>query len=285
MDAPSSPPRPRWIRQAALLLLSLSLALLWGWIDYQTESEVVLSVFYLIPIVIAAWYVHEAAGIGISLLCAAIAGYDTEIQSGLLSDNPWIGVWGIASRLMFFLFTVLLVGRLRRTMESIRRMAMTDSLTGAYNARTFFDLLQKEMARARRYKHPLSLLYLDIDNFKTVNDTLGHQTGNSVLEAVAVILRESVRRMDIVARLGGDEFSVLLPETGEAAVRATVERVQEILLRKAGTERWPVTISIGAVTYHRLDVTADDIIRKADNLMYQVKREGKNGVLYAVIRE
>ncbi len=285
MTAQSSPPRPRWIQQAFFLLLSLSLALLWGWIDFQTETEIVLSVFYLIPIVIAAWYVYATAGIGISLLCAALAGYDTEIQSGIFSDNPWIGIWAIASRLAFFLFTAILVDRLRRTMESIRRMAMTDSLTGAYNARTFFDLLQKEMARARRYKRPLSLLYLDLDNFKTVNDTLGHQTGNFVLETVAVILRESVRRMDIVARLAGGEFSVLLPETDEGAVRTTVERVQEILLRKAGEERWPVTISIGAVTYHRLDGTPDDIIRKADNLMYQVKREGKNGALYAVVRE
>ena len=245
----------------------------------------ILSVFYLIPIGIAAWYVHEGAGIAVSLLCAAFAAYDTEIQSGVLSGNVWAGIWAIASRLAFFLFAVWLLGRQRRTMESIRQMAMRDSLTGVYNARTFFDLLQREMARNRRYKRPLSLLYLDIDNFKTINDSLGHQTGNSVLAAVAAALKESVRGMDIVARLGGDEFSVLLPETVESAARKTVTRVQENLIREAGRAPWTVTVSIGVVTYHRMDCTADDIIRQADDLMYQMKRSGKNGALYAVVAE
>jgi diguanylate cyclase (GGDEF)-like protein len=285
MNAHSSPVRSRWIRNVLFLLLSLSLTLLWGWIDYQTHSEVVLSVFYLIPIVIAAWYVHDSAGIGISMLCAAVAGYDSEIQSGVFSRTAWIGLWAMASRLAFFVFAAVLIGRLRRTMESIRHMAMTDSLTGTYNPRTFFDLLQKEMVRARRYKRPLSLLYLDLDNFKSVNDSFGHQTGNTVLETVAGVLIDSVRGTDLVARMGGDEFSVLLPETGEDAVRTTVARVQTILLQKARKERWPLTVSIGAVTYHCLNCTTDDVIRRADDLMYQVKREGKNGVRYAVVRE
>jgi diguanylate cyclase (GGDEF)-like protein len=285
MTYQSSPPRLRRFQSAFFLSLSVFLASLWGWIDYQTESEVVLSIFYLIPVAIAAWYVHEGAGIAVSLLCAFFAGYDTEIQSGVFSQNPWVGGWAITSRLVFFLLTVWLVGRLRRTMASIRQMAMTDSLTGVYNARTFFDLLQKEMARSRRYRRPLSLVYLDVDNFKTVNDTLGHQTGNIVLSTVAAALRESVRRMDIVARMGGDEFSMLLPETGEDAARKMVERAQENLLREAGKKGWPVTVSIGVATFHCVDCTADDIIRKADDLMYQVKRSGKNGILYAVVAE
>ena len=285
MPTSSSRTRPRWIRNALLLLLSISLTLLWGWIDLQMESEVVLSVFYLIPIGIAAWYVHDSAGIGVSLLCALFAAYDMEIQSGEIIRNAWTGIWAIASRLAFFLFAAVLLGRLRRTMESMRQMAMTDSLTRAYNARTFFDLLEKEMARARRYQRPLSLLYLDADDFKAVNDTLGHQTGNTVLEVVAGILRKSVRGTDFVARLGGDEFAVLLPETGGDSVRTIVERVRAILLRKARMEHWPVTVSIGAVTYHRLNCTAEDIIRKADDLMYRVKREGKNGLLHADVRE
>jgi diguanylate cyclase (GGDEF)-like protein len=237
----------------------------------------------LIPIAIAAWYIHEAAGVAISLLCGVFTALDSEIQTGLLMRSPWIGAWAIASRLAFFLFSVWLLGRQRRTMESIRRMAVSDSLTGVYNARSFFDLLQREMERNRRYHHPLSLIYLDIDDFKTINDTLGHQTGNSVLAAVAGALRDSVRRMDIVARLGGDEFSVLLPETDDAAVRRTVARLLDNLSQAVAGEGWKVTLSIGVVTYRRTDCTADDIIRKADDLMYQVKRRGKDGVLFAVV--
>jgi diguanylate cyclase (GGDEF)-like protein len=285
MTAQSSPPRARWIRPFFFLLLSILLALLWGLIDYQTESDVLPPIYYLIPIAIAVWYIHETAGVGLSVMCAVFAAHDTEIQSGILSQNFWMGIWSIASRLLFFLLTVWILGRLRRTMESVRTMAMTDSLTGVYNARTFYDMLVKEMARSRRYNRPLSLAYLDIDNFKIVNDTFGHQTGNSVLGIVASVLKESVREMDIVARMGGDEFSILLPEADKDAARKTIERAQENLQREVKEKGWPVTISLGMVTYHRIEDTADDIIRKADDLMYQVKHKGKNGVLFAVVGE
>ncbi|MGB7539802.1 MAG: GGDEF domain-containing protein [Anaerolineales bacterium] len=285
MTVSSSPPQTRRMRKAFFLLLSIGLALLLGWIDYRTESEIVLSIFYLLPIGIAAWYVHETAGGAVSILSAAFAAYDTELQSGALAGNIWPGAWATVSRLAFFLITVWLLGRQRRTMDSIRRMAMTDSLTGAYNTRTFFDMLQKEMARSRRYNRPLSLIYLDIDNFKKVNDSHGHQMGNSVLAAVAAALRESVRRMDIVARVGGDEFSILLPEVDETAARSTVGRVQENLGRETAQKGCGVTVSLGAVTYRTMDYTADDIIRTADDLMYRVKRGGKNGALFAVVPE
>ncbi len=242
-------------------------------------------VFYLIPVALAAWYVNEPAGVAVSILCAAFAAYGTEIEPGLLARSPWIGLWGITSRSFFFLFAVWLVGRQRRTMDTIRQMATTDSQTGVYNVRTFFDMLQKEIARSRRYGRPLSLIYLDIDDFKTVNDSHGHQTGNSVLSAVAAGLQQSVRRMDIIARLGGDEFSILLPETDEAAARTTVERVQENLGRETAQKGCGVTVSIGAVTYRVLDCTADDIVRAADDLMYLVKRGGKNGARFAVTPE
>jgi diguanylate cyclase (GGDEF)-like protein len=283
---PSSPYRSnRWLRNAFFLILSLALTLLLGWLDYKTETEVVLSVFYLIPIVITVWFLNERMGLAVSLLSGGLAAYDTEVLAGVLQRNFWIGAWAITSRMVFFLFTVWLVARLRRSMESIRELARTDSLTGAYNARAFFDLLQKEIERSQRYRHPLSLVYLDIDDFKAINDSLGHQTGNAVLGMVASALKESVRRLDAVARVGGDEFSILLPETEAEAARRTVDRLRENLSRKASLEGRKITVSAGVVTYLRVECTADDIIRKADGLMYQVKRKGKNGVRFAVVGE
>jgi diguanylate cyclase (GGDEF)-like protein len=280
MNIHSSPHASRRIRNAVLLLLSSFLVLGWAWVDFEMGTEVALSVFYLVPIVLCAWFVHESAGAAMSLLSGAIAAYDTEVLSGLIYRNVWVGIWASVSRLIFFLVAVWLVGRLRRNLGSIRQMAMTDSLTGAYNARAFIDFLQKEMERSRRYKRPISLMYLDLDNFKTINDTFGHQIGNSVLENVAATLKASVRLTDMVARLGGDEFAVLLPETAEEAARAIAARAEENMIREMKAHRWPLTFSAGVAVCREDYCTADELIRVADDLMYQVKRSGKNGILF-----
>jgi diguanylate cyclase (GGDEF)-like protein len=285
MNTRPSPSASRRVRTLLLLILSFLLVLFWAWVDFRMGTEVAMSAFYLIPIVLAAWFVHESAGIAVSILGAGLATYNTEVLSGLIYRNFWIGVWAALSRLFFFLVTVWLTGRLRRNMESIRRMAMTDSLTGVYNARAFFDFLQKEVERSRRYQRPLSLMYLDLDNFKSINDTLGHQAGNSVLGGVAGTLKASVRLTDIVARLGGDEFVVLLPETGSDSARTIVERARENVVRDMSTRGWPLTFSAGVTTCWKDFCSADEMIRTADDLMYRVKRSGKNGILYNVSTE
>jgi len=277
---PSSSQVSRRMRNVLLLGICFLLVIIWGWIDIQLSSEVALSVFYLIPIVVSAWFVHEGAGVAFSIICGGLAAYDSEVLSGLFYRNFWIGIWASVSRLIFFLVTVWLVGRLRRSMESIRQMAMTDNLTGVYNARAFLDFMQKEMERSRRYKRPISLMYLDLDNFKTINDTFGHQTGNSALEIVAGALKASVRLTDIVARLGGDEFAVLLPETAEEAARTIAIRAEVTMAQEMKANRWPLTFSVGVATCRKDFCTADELIRTADDLMYRVKRSGKNGILF-----
>ena len=274
-----SPHPSRNVQKGLLFLFSILLVLGLGWIDLQLGTEVALSVFYLIPIVIATWFVNENAGVAVSLVGGVLAAYDTEVMSGLIYRDFMIGAWATLSRLVFFLVTVWLVAELHRRMESIRKMAMTDSLTGVYNTRAFFDFLQKEIERSRRYKRPISLIYLDLDNFKTINDTLGHQTGNSALAIVAGTLKNSVRLTDIVARFGGDEFAVLLPETEQEAARAIAERAQENMVREMNANHWPLTFSVGLSTCQDELCTADELIQVADDLMYQVKRSGKNGIL------
>jgi diguanylate cyclase (GGDEF)-like protein len=152
-----------------------------------------------------------------------------------------------------------------------------------YNARAFFDFLEKEMARSRRYGRPTSLMYLDLDNFKSINDTFGHQVGNTALEVAAGTLKNSVRAADIVARLGGDEFAVLLPETDEEDARTIAERARENLVRETGLKHWPLTFSVGLSTCRDEFCTVDELIQVADDLMYQVKRSGKNGIRHKEI--
>jgi diguanylate cyclase (GGDEF)-like protein len=285
MSIGSSPHPSQNVQKGLLFLLSILLVLGLGWIDVQMGTEVALTVFYLIPIVVSTWFVNENAGVAVSLAGGVLAAYDSEVLSGLIYRDFMIGAWATLSRLVFFLGTVWLVGELHRSMESIRKMAMTDSLTGVYNARAFFDFLQKEVERSHRYKHPISLMYLDLDNFKMINDTLGHRIGNSALEIVAGTLKNSVRSTDIVARLGGDEFAVLLPETEQEAARAIAERAQENMVKGMKVNHWPLTFSVGLSTCREELCTADELIQVADDLMYQVKRSGKNGILYQVIRD
>ena len=138
-------------------------------------------------------------------------------------------------------------------------------------------LCWKPWARARRTGHALSLSYLDLDGFKSINDERGHDEGDRVLKAVAEVLRDAVRVTDTAARLGGDEFAVLLPETGLEQARVVVRKLRERLLARMEAEGWPVTVSIGTVSYARAPASVDELVSRADELMYGVKKSGKNG--------
>jgi diguanylate cyclase (GGDEF)-like protein len=139
-----------------------------------------------------------------------------------------------------------------------------------------------ELQRARRYRHPLTLLYIDADNFKIVNDQWGHQTGDQVLIRIARILKNHLRGTDITARLGGDEFVVLLPETASEAAQITARKLRTRLLEDLQRAGWPVTFSIGVLTFTTPPYTVDAMVTEADALMYAVKRSGKNAMKYEI---
>ena len=158
----------------------------------------------------------------------------------------------------------------------------TDSLTGVSNRRHFLPLLTQEMGRCRRFRHPLSLLMLDIDRFKRVNDAFGHPTGDVVIQRVAEACRAHSRDSDVVARLGGEEFAVLLPEAGLQGALVYAERIREdvegLVLQGPGRAEVRCTVSIGAAEFGPFDVTEDDLLRRADAALYQAKDAGRNRV-------
>jgi diguanylate cyclase (GGDEF)-like protein len=168
-------------------------------------------------------------------------------------------------------------------LEHERELARTDYLTGAVNSRIFFQLLQMEIDRSQRYKHPFTIAYIDIDNFKAVNDHFGHITGDQALRAVAEQARKHLRKTDVIARLGGDEFAVLLPETGQESAQAALSKIQSDISEGMRQSNWSITLSIGALTcIINAPHTTDEIIRLADDLMYSVKRDSKNAIKYVV---
>jgi diguanylate cyclase (GGDEF)-like protein len=171
---------------------------------------------------------------------------------------------------------------IRRTQAQLHDLAIHDPLTRVFNARAFSERLAGELKRSRRYGRPLSLLYLDLDDFKRVNDTHGHQTGDAVLRLVAEAIRHEVRQADLVGRLGGDEFAVLLPETDAALAQAAAARLTEGL-RTAFEGNPAVTASIGVVSCTGADKSVDDVLRSADQAMYEAKRKGKNRAVQVAI--
>jgi diguanylate cyclase (GGDEF)-like protein len=165
--------------------------------------------------------------------------------------------------------------------QKMRVLATTDSLTGALNRRYFFERGQNELERALRYGHEMSMLILDIDHFKQVNDRFGHQAGDFVLGQLAEMAEQSIRSTDLLGRYGGEEFIMILPETGLDEARAVAERMRQ---RVEGhtfvfdQQAIQITISIGISSWTNPDIELDDLISRADRSLYAAKDAGRNRV-------
>ncbi len=157
------------------------------------------------------------------------------------------------------------------------KMSTRDFLTGAYNRRKFEELLTLEMERAERYQHPLSIAMLDIDDFKTVNDTYGHQAGDGVLQELARLVARHIRGVDYLARYGGEEFVVLAPETDLAGMHRIAEKLRQAVEAHAFQRQNRITISLGVAQFGPEDTPAA-FIKKADAALYRAKAKGKNKV-------
>lgn len=268
---------------ALLPLCLLSVGLL-GRLEYLWSPQGDLEPCYLIPIVLVAWYGGRAAmvmGIGSSLL----AGYLAARLSGRMATFWGVAAWNGMMRLALFCSATLLVAALRTMWEREKELGRLDGLTRVPNRRAFFELAEGELRRARRYGHPFTLAYLDLDNFKWINDSFGHRTGDGVLRLVAETLLRGVRSTDIVARLGGDEFAILLPETSEAAAKQVLCKLRARLGETMMQHTWSVSCSIGAATFVQPSVSIEEMLEVADALLYEAKRTGKNFIRHEVCGE
>jgi len=268
------------LSKTTVLLLGIALAIGLGVIDNATGFEISFALFYLLPVFLVAWFAGMASGITVSF-ASAVTWQVANILAGEAFTSPFIPYWNSATRLSFFLVVTILVTKLKHALERERALSRTDYLTGALNSRAFLEVLDLELARVRRSPRALSLAYVDVDNFKAVNDQQGHTRGDELLRAVADIVLHSLRRLDSMARLGGDEFAILLPETDRTGAETVFAKLDEALGRAMELHGWPVTFSIGVVTCMEAPETADALITEADNVMYRVKHGGKHGICYA----
>ncbi len=170
----------------------------------------------------------------------------------------------------------------KKEIKRQKESAMEDFLTKASNARAFYNYAAIEINRIQRYNKPLTIIYMDIDDFKKVNDTMGHLEGDRLVITVANIVRSNIRRTDALARLGGDEFVILLPEMGADSVQPFLKHLGEIIREEMKKSGYPLTFSAGVLTLTKPPKSIDEMIKAADSLMYEAKNHGKNNIRFGV---
>ncbi len=173
--------------------------------------------------------------------------------------------------------------QLQRALAREHEQALTDYLTGIANARAFHISLEAEMNRLARFERPFTLVYLDLDHFKVVNDEKGHAEGDRVLCTVVDVVKLKLRKTDFFARMGGDEFAILFPETTSDIANTLINNLKKDLAQAMQQHKWGVTFSIGVLTCFCPVDSVDELIKTADELMYEVKKHGKNDVKYSVL--
>ena len=255
-----------------------------GTVDVLTGYEMSFSPFYLAPIAFVAWFAGRSGAVVVAI-ASGIMWAGGDLLAGATYEASWIPYWNLGARLSVFVSAALLVGTLHEMMRREQLLARTDPLTGVSNLREFSALADQEISRAWRYDRPLSVAFIDVDDFKVVNDKLGHSGGDRLLRIIGQTLAHETRATDIVARIGGDEFAILLPETNAASAAAVIEKLRNELAGLMRTEPIAVTLSIGIVTFAVPPGTVDEILERADHLMYEVKMTTKDGVAQAVLVE
>lgn len=253
-----------------------------GFVDYVTGPDLAFSPLYLIPLSAAAWRLRTRYGLGLAAVCTAVW-QAADLLSGETYSNPVVPVWNTTARLFTYVLIVILLTRLRRMLGAWGRLSVTCPLTGLGNRRGFDEAMRLAMRHATHGRRPLSVAYLDLDDFKGINDQLGHSGGDQVLCAVATALRDCTRSTDYVGRLGGDEFVIILAETSSSEACAVMDA---LLPRLTGTlHDLPLTptFSAGVATFLVLPDHVDDALAVADGLMYAAKRAGKNAYRHVAL--
>lgn len=264
-------------------LLGLIAVLFIGVIDYFIVVDISLSILYLLPIAFISWYGTR----WFSVLLVLISTISWFIAEFAAKSNLHLAllIWNTIVRLVVFLTVAYLLSNLKLAYEREKTLSQTDGLTKIANRRFFLEILAKEYKRSLRYECSFTLAYLDLDNFKQINDRFGHQTGDKLLKLVAQTIQKQIREIDTVARLGGDEFALLLPETSYQNGKLVLDRIQQQLMKAIEGYSPPVTTSIGAVTFLDLPESIERMLESVDNLMYEVKNSGKNGIKQGLFKK
>jgi diguanylate cyclase (GGDEF)-like protein len=242
---------------------------------FATGQLLEFSVFFIIPISFFTWFVGRNTGLiasGVSSAFTLVANLDSPTHA----VHPHVAYWNALVWLGFFLLITIVIAELKVLYFRERRRSREDHLTGIATRLAFYEVAEGEKNRAKRYRHSMTIAYLDLDHFKDVNDSMGHAVGDKVLVAVARTIEDTIRQTDTVARMGGGEFAIILPNTGKDAAGRVLSKVLRALDEAMLQGEYPVTFSIGAVTFLTPPESLQEMIGQADRVMYSIKSTGKN---------
>lgn len=273
-----------WLKRLArplATLLAISLFLGVAALDALTGKALSLSILYLVPIGLATWRAGKHRGVALALISGMTHGLLNPLS--IASDTHLlISIWNLVILCATFAVFAIMISGLNALLEKERELARTDFLTGTRNRMAFLKEVDQEILRAVRHGQPVSLVYVDLDNFKAINDRLGHREGDRLLQAVGQTLLQTIRGIDTVSRLGGDEFVVLLPNADADAAAIVAPRIRQALLARMKQDLWPVTFSMGVLTCPIPPGSAEQLIHRADELMYRAKLQGKDRLVFSV---
>ena len=275
----SSKAFPKSLALAFSLVLVLGIAL----VNYASTLDLRFSFFYLLPVALASWRVGRGAGMALSVGSAAIWLVQHLVESRLDPTRRTTAYFNAVLLLSSFALFSWLLSALGRALAREKEAARVDPLTGIPNRRAFFELAESEVQRASRYRRRFTVVYLDVDDFKAINDRRGHAAGDRVLQRLAQTIREVLRTNDFGARLGGDEFIVLLPETGVAEADVVLDRLRRRIADAQCAVDGPLTVSTGCVTFETPPASVDEVLKLADETMYSAKVAGINGLARRVL--
>lgn len=259
------------------LALVLGLAVLVAFCDHRTGTELRFAPFYFVPISLAAHWFGQRSALLVSALCTVLW-FISNLLSGVRYSSDWIWVWNTAAEASAFFFVAALVARLGEALMQEHASARKDVLTGLPNARAFHEQAPPLVALCRRDAYPVAFAFIDLDNFKEVNDTHGHARGDTILRIAAKTMLSTLRESDLVARFGGDESVALLPNSTPETTSEVLERLRQTIETRMKAEGCRVTASIGAVVCPHAPDNMKVLLHAADNLMYDVKNAGKNRI-------
>ena len=267
----------------AAMLTVLAIFLV-GAVDFATGVELRTFPLYYLPIAFAAWYFGRTWTV-VAVGLSTVAWVGSNFLAGLHYSSPAIWLFNTVMLISSFLVVGLLLAELKEALIHEKQLSRLDALTGLMNARAFREEAAPILSVARRKNRPVTVAYIDLDDFKGVNDAHGHHEGDAMLRHVASAIRRCTRISDLAARMGGDEFVLLLPETGAREARVSLDRLGCRLAEVLDSSRHPVTASIGAVVFATVTEGLDAMIHAADRRMYMAKAAGKDRLVIEAAEE